>query len=29
MAHAYPGTELYDFAKANGFIINEGADGRR
>ena len=25
LAHAYPGTELYDFAKANGFILNEGA----
>jgi hypothetical protein len=24
MAHAYPGTELYDFAKSNGFILNEG-----
>jgi hopanoid biosynthesis associated radical SAM protein HpnJ len=23
IAHAYPGTELYDFAKANGFITNE------
>lgn len=23
VAHAYPGTELYDFAKANGFIVNE------
>ncbi|HZQ93185.1 MAG TPA: hopanoid biosynthesis associated radical SAM protein HpnJ [Terriglobales bacterium] len=23
LAHAYPGTELYDFAKANGFITNE------
>ncbi len=23
IAHAYPGTELYDFAKANGFIVNE------
>ncbi|MFZ0312487.1 MAG: radical SAM protein, partial [Candidatus Korobacteraceae bacterium] len=25
LAHAYPGTELYDFAKSNGFILNEGA----
>ena len=25
VAHAYPGTELYDYAKANGFILNEGA----
>jgi radical SAM superfamily enzyme YgiQ (UPF0313 family) len=25
LAHAYPGTELYDYAKANGFILNEGA----
>ena len=23
IAHAYPGTEFYDFAKANGFITNE------
>ena len=23
VAHAYPGTELYDFAKQNGFITNE------
>src|SRR5689334_12520192 len=23
IAHAYPGTELYDYAKANGFIVNE------
>jgi radical SAM superfamily enzyme YgiQ (UPF0313 family) len=23
LAHAYPGTELYDFAKKNGFIIND------
>src|SRR6202166_1384952 len=23
MAHAFPGTELYDYAKANGFITNE------
>ncbi|MGH9492434.1 MAG: hopanoid biosynthesis associated radical SAM protein HpnJ [Terriglobales bacterium] len=23
IAHAYPGTELYDFAKKNGFILNE------
>src|SRR5437588_1197457 len=23
LAHAYPGTELYDFAKANGFILHE------
>ncbi len=23
LAHAYPGTEFYDFAKANGFIANE------
>ncbi len=22
LAHAYPGTELYDYAKANGFILN-------
>jgi hopanoid biosynthesis associated radical SAM protein HpnJ len=25
VAHAYPGTELYDYAKSNGFIVNEGA----
>ena len=25
LAHAYPGTELYDFAKANGFLVGEGA----
>ncbi len=25
VAHAYPGTELYDFAKSNGFIVGEGA----
>ncbi len=23
IAHAYPGTELYDFAKQNGFIVND------
>jgi len=23
LAHAYPGTEFYDFAKKNGFIVNE------
>jgi len=23
LAHAYPGTELWDFAKKNGFIVNE------
>src|SRR5512146_1076509 len=23
VAHAYPGTEMYDFARDNGFIINE------
>jgi radical SAM superfamily enzyme YgiQ (UPF0313 family) len=23
LAHAYPGTELYDFAKKNGFILND------
>src|SRR3954466_574176 len=23
LAHAYPGTELYDYAKANGFILHE------
>ena len=23
LAHAYPGTEFYDFAKQNGFIVNE------
>ena len=23
IAHAYPGTELYDYAKVNGFITNE------
>ena len=23
IAHAYPGTELYDYAKANGFITNQ------
>jgi len=25
LAHAYPGTELYDFAKANGFLVGEGS----
>src|SRR5947209_11011365 len=25
LAHAYPGTELYDFAKQNGFILHEKA----
>lgn len=25
VAHAYPGTEMYDYAKANGFIVQEGA----
>jgi hopanoid biosynthesis associated radical SAM protein HpnJ len=25
IAHAYPGTEFYDYAKENGFITNEGA----
>src|ERR1700726_857046 len=25
IAHAYPGTEFYDFADENGFIINNGA----
>jgi radical SAM superfamily enzyme YgiQ (UPF0313 family) len=25
VAHAYPGTELYDYAKDNGFILIEGA----
>jgi hopanoid biosynthesis associated radical SAM protein HpnJ len=25
IAHAYPGTEFYDFAAENGFIINNGA----
>ena len=25
LAHAYPGTEFYDYAKANGFLIGEGA----
>src|SRR6185437_9439382 len=25
VAHAYPGTEFYDYAKANGFIVNEGS----
>ena len=25
MAHAYPGTEFYDYAKSNGFIVNEGS----
>jgi hopanoid biosynthesis associated radical SAM protein HpnJ len=24
IAHAYPGTELYDYAKQNGFIVNDG-----
>ena len=24
IAHAYPGTEFYDYAKENGFIINNG-----
>src|SRR5205814_6358243 len=23
LAHAYPGTELFEFAKENGFIVNE------
>jgi len=23
MAHAYPGTELYDYAKANGFLVSD------
>jgi hopanoid biosynthesis associated radical SAM protein HpnJ len=25
IAHAYPGTEMYDYAKANGFIVSEGS----
>ena len=25
VAHAYPGTDFYDYAKSNGFIVNEGA----
>jgi radical SAM superfamily enzyme YgiQ (UPF0313 family) len=25
IAHAYPGTEFYEFAKQNGFIVNNGA----
>jgi radical SAM superfamily enzyme YgiQ (UPF0313 family) len=25
LAHAYPGTELYDYAKANGFLMQEGS----
>jgi len=25
IAHAYPGTEFYDYAKANGFIVNTQA----
>jgi hopanoid biosynthesis associated radical SAM protein HpnJ len=25
VAHAYPGTEFYDYAKANGFILQEGS----
>ncbi len=25
IAHAYPGTEFYDYAKENGFIVNNGA----
>jgi hopanoid biosynthesis associated radical SAM protein HpnJ len=25
IAHAYPGTEMYDYAKANGFIVTEGS----
>src|ERR1700757_3075128 len=25
IAHAYPGTEFYEFARENGFIINNGA----
>src|SRR5215472_12907906 len=25
VAHAYPGTEFYDYAKSNGFILIEGA----
>ena len=24
IAHAYPGTEFYDYAKENGFIVNDG-----
>src|SRR5262249_52315016 len=23
IAHAYPGTEMYDFARKNGFIVND------
>ena len=26
MAHAYPGTEFYDFAKRNDFITNENME---
>src|SRR5260370_18709339 len=25
IAHAYPGTEFYDYAKENGFIVNTAA----
>jgi hopanoid biosynthesis associated radical SAM protein HpnJ len=25
IAHAYPGTEMYDYAKSNGFIVTEGS----
>jgi hopanoid biosynthesis associated radical SAM protein HpnJ len=25
IAHAFPGTEFYDYAKANGFIVNNGS----
>lgn len=25
IAHAYPGTEMYDYAKSNGFIVSEGS----
>ena len=28
VAHAYPGTELYDYAKANGLYHQPAADGR-
>jgi radical SAM superfamily enzyme YgiQ (UPF0313 family) len=27
IAHAFPGTEFYDYAKANGFIVNSAALG--
>ena len=29
VAHAYPGTELYDYAVKNGFMVGGQQDGRR